>query len=993
MTAQKKQASKKKSQKDVTTKTTSKTTRDKTPKSFDSARKTGKSFTVVGIGASAGGLEALEGFLRNIKAGCDMAFVIIQHRATESKSVMPSLLERYTEFKVTEIDNNMKVLPNCVYINPPHKDVSITNGMLYCDESASTYGVRLPIDYFFRSLARDQGERSICIILSGTGTDGTLGLKEIKAAGGMAMVQEEEQAKYSNMPRNAIDTGLVDFVLPVEKMPAELLRYIKHPYLEPSRKPVAAEEKFENALQQIFRLIRTATGHDFSNYKRNTIRRRIERRMAVHQIANLNEYIRFLNENEPEVKTLFKDMIITVTNFFRDPKAFGALKEQAIKEIVGNKSLHSEIRVWIPGCATGEEAYSVAILFEEAMRELKKKSNVHIFATDVDEETIETARYGMYPDSIAADVSKKRLKTFFTGSENSYKVKNSIREMLVFATQDLIRDPPFSRLDLVCCRNVLIYMDSELQKKIIPLFHYTLNPQGYIFLGTSETIGQFTDRFSVVDAKWKIFKRKSHTTGLHEHPSFPLSVDIGSKPPTQEREQKRETDISRLAEDLILRDYSLACVLTDEKYDIVYFNGDTSRFLAQPGGEPTTNILRMVKPELHYTLSVLLHKAAYEKKEAISRNQQIKSEGDQPSFDIIVRPVKGPLNKRNFIMVVFDTKIKAEKTPEKAGKKPKTTKETKPRIKALEQELASTKEFLQTTIEELETSNEELKSSNEELQSTNEELQSTNEELETSREELQSTNEELRTINTEHQAKIDELAQANDDLNNLLASTNIATIFLDTEFKIKRFTPESKSLFKFIDTDTGRPLDNIVNKLEYENLEEDAKKVLDTLIKIEREVKTKDDIWLRVLIAPYRTTENIIDGVVITVFDISKEKYAQQYAESIVETVRQPLLVLDKDLKVISANVAFYQKFKVGPENTKGKLVYDLGNGQWDIPKLRKLLEDILLRNTTFEDFQVENDFPDIGKRKMILNARRILQKGEQKQRILLAIEDITETQ
>ena len=943
---------------------------------------------VVGIGASAGGLEALEGLLRNIKPGCNMAFVIIQHRATEPKSVMLSLLRKYTELEVYEIEDGKKIEPDCIYINPPHKDITVEDGKLYCEESTTSLGVRLPIDFFFRSLAKDQGERSICIILSGTGTDGTLGMKEVKAAGGMAMAQDEKQAKYPSMPASAIDTGLIDFILPVEKMPDELMRYVKHPYLEKSRAPVGSEDKFEKNLLKIFKLIRTNTGHDFSNYKRNTIRRRIERRMAVHKISEIDDYIKLLSKDTQEVKTLFKDMIITVTNFFRDSEAFEALKEKVIRQIVRTKPANANIRIWIPGCATGEEAYSIAILLEEVISEQENKHDVQIFATDIDDDAIDTARYGRYPDSIAADVSKVRLNRFFNRFDSSYKIKESVREKLVFAKQNLIKDPPFSKLDLICCRNVLIYMNSELQKKIISLFHYTLNPSGFLFLGTSETIGQFTDLFSPVDNKQRIFKQKPGILRANEQAPLLMPTAYEEKYPVRTGQHRRETNIGRLAERLILTEYSQPCVLLNEKYDIVYFNGNTDPFLTMPSGEPTTHILKMVRKEIHYSLSIVLHKADREQKTITSEELHIKSNGDTVNFNLIARPVTESDIKEKLYMVIFDIKSRSEKEKKKPDKEP--DKQDEPHVKFLEQELSSTKEYLQTTIEELETSNEELKSSNEELQSTNEELQSTNEELETSREELQSTNEELRTVNSEHQNKIDELARANDDLNNLLASTNIATIFLDSDLKIKRFTPESKNLFKFIETDTGRPLDHIVNKLNYENLREDTQKVLDNLERIEREILSKDGTWLRVRIAPYRTTNNIIDGVVITVFDISREKDAQEYAENIVETIREPLIVLDKDLKVISANNAFYRNFKVKSEETIGKFIYNLGNRQWDIPQLKKLLEDILSTNTSFEDFEVEHDFPNIGAKKMILNARRIHQKGKTPELILLAIEDVT---
>jgi len=924
-----------------------------------------------------------------------MTFVIIQHRSTESKSVMVSLLKKYTDLDVQEIEDNMRVEPETVYINPPHQDILIKNGRFHWETPADTYGVHLPIDHFFRSLGQDQAERAIGIVLSGTGTDGTLGVKAIKAAGGMAMVQQESQAKYSAMPRSALDTGLIDFVLPVEKMAAELKQYIKHPYLTSRREPLIGAEKFERALRDIFSLVHTITGHDFTNYKRNTIRRRIERRMAVHKLDDIKDYVRFLRENSGEVRTLFKDLTITVTNFFRDPEAFKSLREKVITEIIQNKPLQSPVRVWVPGCATGEEAYSIAMVLEETMSGLQKKHDVQVFATDIDEDAIETARYGMYTDSVAADISKERLERFFTEFDHSYKIKDLIREKLVFAKQDLIRDPPFSKLDLICCRNVLIYMGPELQRRIIPLFHYTLNPNGYLFLGTSETIGQFSDLFAPLDSRQKIFRRKSQGLKHYEHPAVPLSMESADGAMGQGQPPKQTMDLSQLAERLILREYSLPCVLVDDRFNIVYFNGDTGSFLIQPGGEPTTHILKMIRPELHYTLSVLLHKAEREEKVLTSEDMQIRLDSDVQTFKMVVRPIRESGVRQRLMLVVFDCKTKAERPAAAKAQDRQASGEgkTEPRVKALEQELASTKEYLQTTIEELETSNEELKSSNEELQSTNEELQSANEELETSREELQSTNEELRTVNSEHQTKIEELARANDDLNNLLASTNIATIFLDMDLNIKRFTPESKNLFKFIDTDMGRPLDNIVNTLEYEELEKDTRKVLDTLVKTEREVRTKDDTWLRVKIAPYRTTDNVIDGVVITAFDIGREKTAQNYAQSIVETIRQPLLVLDEGLKVVSVNPAFCGKFKVEASDTEGKRLYDLDNRQWDNPELRKLLADILLHDTFIQGFLIEHEFPAIGKRRMSLNARRVQWKGKGAEHILVSFEDITEPQ
>ncbi|MHC4105644.1 MAG: CheR family methyltransferase, partial [Planctomycetota bacterium] len=559
-----------------------KKTSKKKPKKQPAAvrRKHAQDFPVVGIGASAGGLEAIEGFFSYAPPDINIGFVIIQHLAPEHKSIMASLLNKYTKMKVTEIQDGTKVEPNCVYLNPPNKDVAIMNRKLYLLAPTQARGARLPIDHFFRSMSECQGDKSICIVLSGTGTDGTSGLKAIKGAGGMAMAQEETQARYDSMPKSAIDTGLVDYVLPVEKMASQLIKYVKHPYVGGPEKVPKAKEKFEDYMQKIFLLIRSNTGQDFSHYKQNTIRRRIERRMAVHQIAKMSEYVTYLQKNPIEIKTLFKDLLITVTNFFRDTKAFKVLNDKVISTLLESRPRDASIRVWVSGCATGEEAYSVAMLFYEVAQGLKKHFNIQIFATDIDSDAIEYARQGVYPDSIAADVSAERLKRFFIKEENAYQVKKQIREMVVFAIQNLIKDAPFSKLDLVCCRNVLIYMDSTLQKKVLPLFHYTLNPGGFLFLGTSETIGDFSDRFSVVDSKWKIFNRKDAVVDMGiERPVTPFYEP--SEPAGAEKKGvPTAANIRQMAERTILQNYAPPCILIDDKHNILYFYGETDKYLA-----------------------------------------------------------------------------------------------------------------------------------------------------------------------------------------------------------------------------------------------------------------------------------------------------------------------------------------------------------------------------------------------------------------------------
>lgn len=821
-----------------------------------------RTFPIVGIGASAGGLEAIEGFFANTPPAVNIAFVIIQHLAPEHKSIMGSLLEKYTKLKVSEVRDGMKVLPGNVYLNPPSKDISISNGRLYLSEQTEPRGVHLPIDHFFRSLAESESDKAICIILSGTGTDGTLGLKAIKGAGGMAMAQDEAQARYNNMPRSAIDTGLVDYILPVEKMAGELLKYVKHPYIGGIEKEAPAAGKFENYLQKIYILIRSATGHDFSQYKVNTIRRRIERRMAVHQIDKISGYVAYLQKNPAEIKMLFKDLLITVTNFFRDPKAFKLLNDKVILPMVKAKPGEMPIRVWVPGCATGEEAYSIAILFSEAMKNFKKHLNVQIFATDIDEDAIEYARQGIYPDSIAADVPTDRLKTYFIKEENAYKIRKQIREMVVFASQNLVKDAPFSKLDMVSCRNVLIYMNALLQKKILPLFHYTLNPDGFMFLGTSETIGEFADLFSPVDAKWKIFKRKKAPASLGlERTALPLNGSTANTAKEAKKFEPTSINIRQMAERTILQEYAPPCVLIDEKFNVIYFNGDTDKFLSMPMGEPTFNLLKISRDDIRFKLNTLLHKCQKEKKQVKSKDMKIMYDGNVASVNIIVKPVIDPAIKNEFMMVLFETPHAPAELSEK-NKKLHAGKPIEPRIAALEQELQSTKEYLQTTIEELETSNEELKSTNEELQSTNEELQSTNEELE--------------TVNTELQNKVEQLSDANNDLNNLLGCTEIATLFLDNDIHVKRFTPGAAEIFKLINSDVGRPISDIVNILIYEEMDKDVLNVLKNLGKVEKEVQTKTGNWFFMRILPYRTVENTIDGVVVTFIDITKQKTAEE---------------------------------------------------------------------------------------------------------------------
>lgn len=953
-------------------------------------------FPVVGIGASAGGLEPLESFFASIPGEKpEMAFVVIQHLSPKHKSIIGEILKKDTDMPIREIRDGLKIEPNHVYFNPPDKEVAIYHGVFHLVEPPETRYARMPINFFFRSLAQELEEKAVCVVLSGTGSDGTQGLEAVKAAGGMTMAQAEGQAKYPFMPRSAIDTGLVDYILPVEQMPGEIIRYVRHPYLE-VEKELPADKQYQNIMQKILMLVRANTKHDFSHYKQTTIRRRVGRRLAVHKIEDITDYFRYLQQNPPEIQALFKDLVICVTSFFRDPEAFKALEAKVVPEILALKPPDQPIRIWVPGCGTGEEALSLAIIFDELMERTGRHHQMQIFGTDIDPDAIDKARQGEYPESIAADVAPERLKRYFVKKDGVYKIRQEIRETVVYAVQNLISDPPFSRLDLISCRNVLIYLDTDLQKQILPLFHFTLNPNGYLFLGSSESIGAAADLFAPVDAKWKLFLRKGPVHHrLTEYPALTMGAAVlkvqGKEPPP------REVNPRALMERIVLEEFAPPCILINTRYEVLYLQGDTGKFLGLPKGEPNFNLFNLAREDLRPNLLAILHQALGEKKmvkrESIPFRQP---EGGIGYLNLSVRPLDA-LGADNLYLLIFEElPCQAQSKPYQGkgdGKAPAKP-EDGSRITVLEQELQATKEYLQTTVEELEASNEELKSTNEELQSTNEELQSTNEELETAKEELQSTNEELVTVNSELNNKVDELIDVNNDISNLLASTEVGTLFLDRDLHIKRFTPAATRLFNLIPNDLGRSIKDITPKTEYKDLWKDAEEVLHTLQAKEIEVRSKSGEIFATRIRPYRTRENVIDGIVVTYIDVSAQTFlhmAKNFAVTILETMREPLLVLDGDLKIISANQAFYRTFKTTGQETENCQIYQLGEGQWDIPQLRQLLEEIVPQNTSFQDFEMEHDFPKIGKKTMLLNACRIPPAGEHPSMILLAIEDVTE--
>ena len=849
---------------------------------------------IVGIGASAGGLAAFEAFFSGmpIVTESGMAFVLVQHLSPDHKSILSELVKRYTRMEVFEVVDGMMVKPNCAYIIPPNRDMAFLNGRLQLMEPTAPRGMRLPIDFFFRSLAQDQHERATCIVLSGTGSDGALGVRAVKSEGGMVMVQEPESTEYDGMPRSAIATGLVDYVLPPAEMAAQLIAYAARAFGKSPRAVTLPAAKAEDALKKIFILLRAQTGHDFSQYKQNTTNRRIERRMALHQIEELIGYVRYLQQTPDEVATLFRDLLIGVTNFFRDPDAFDALREQVIPQLFAHKPADTVIRVWVPGCSTGDEAYSIAILLQEHLQALKQNFKVQIFATDIDSHAVEYARAGVYPAGIAEDILPERLARFFARepADGGYRIHKSIRDMLVFSDQDVIRDPPFSKVDLISCRNLLIYMGGGLQRKLISLFHYALNPGGTLFLGTSETVGDSVELFTTMDSKSKLYQRKEEGHGAPSlgTGNFLPPLPLSGEGPFLRRSDKAPSDsklLRQVTERALLQQYAPPGVLVNERGDILYLHGRSGQYLEPAPGEAGLNILKMAREGLRRELTTALRKAVANKEQVSRPGLSVKTNGAFTTVNLTVRPVSANpdaavASGRGFL-VIFEEEMGAER-PKQAGAVEAdegagaSDTDIDARIATLKEQLQEKEEYLDTANAQLETSNEELKSSIEELQSVNEELQSTNEELETSKEELQSLNEELATVNSELQAKVADLSRANNDLNNLLAGTGVGTIFVDHHLLIQRFTPTVTQVINLIPADVGRPVGHILSNLKgYDRLVLDVQAVLDSLVPKEVEVQTEAEAWYLLRIRPYRTLENVIEGAVITFTDISEMKRAR----------------------------------------------------------------------------------------------------------------------
>ncbi len=864
-------------------------------------------FPIVGIGASAGGLEAFESFFKAMPADSGMAFILVAHLDPSHVSLLPELLQKATEMPVRHIKDGTEVKPNRVYVIPPNKDLHILHGRLQLVNRSQPRSTTLPIDSFFRSLAEDQGCNAVGIILSGTGTDGTLGLKAIKGEVGMVMVQDSESAKYDGMPRSAIAAGEADFVLPASEMPAKLVSYTQRATQMTSCRLAPTKEGFPDALQKIFIILRSRTGHDFSLYKMNTICRRIERRMNLHHIEDITDYLRYLQESEREANILFKELLIGVTNFFRDPEAFKALRN-LLSSLLESKPDNDTLRVWVAGCSSGEEAYSIAILLLECMDERQCRLNVQIFATDIDQDAIALARAGLYPSSIRADVGPERLQRhFIKEDDDQYRINKSIREMLVFAQQNIIKDPPFTKLDLLVCRNLLIYLGPELQSKLMPIFHYSLNPDGILFLGSSESVGQNTDLFIPEHKKWKIFRRK--LTGNSFHPHYNLSSSLGDITTdatigTSKIERAEELSALQLIETILDESDTPPCVIIDDACDIVYIHGRTGRYLELAEGKTSANILEMARSGLKTVLATAIRKVSATGEQVSFNDQQVQFNGDYLKLKLTVKPVLGQGGIKGLMMVIFRENNPTKKSKTKGGSRHLDRKGNMT-MQELELELQYNRENLQSTIEEMETANEELKSTNEELQSTNEELQSTNEEMETSKEELQSLNEESVTVNSELQSRIDQLSVTNDDMKNLLDSTEIATIFLDTDLCIRRFTPKAANIIPLAGVDTGRPIKHFASKLIDVDLTKYAEQVLADLAVREAEVQIDDGHYFYMRVRPYRTVANVIDGVVVTFDDITERQQAEHARQVLSVLLKRILDTLPEALAVKRANSTY----------------------------------------------------------------------------------------
>jgi two-component system, chemotaxis family, CheB/CheR fusion protein len=1024
---------------------------------------------IVGVGASAGGLEAFTRLLQHLPPDSGMGFVLVQHLDPEHESALTQLLKRATAMPVQEVTNNLRIEANHVYVIPPNTNLGITIGVLKLKPRSRNRGAHHSIDAFFEELAQDQRERAIGVILSGTATDGTLGLEAIKAEGGITFAQDDS-AKYDSMPRSAVAAGCVDFILNPEDIARELARLAKHPHVatrsslpapafhsEAERKEDQREDPNaplasgghgrpctgarqaqaeahgqrepppsprQDEFKKIMLLLRSHCGVDFSLYKSTTIQRRMTRRMALNKHNTVEDYAQFLRGNTGELAALYSDCLISVTSFFRNPEAFEILQGKVFPKLLQRHG-GEPLRVWVLGCSTGQEAYSIAMLFQESIEKLPRARSLQIFATDLNEALLAKARHGLYAKNLAEDISPERLRRFFTEEEGGYRIVKSLRDMVVFARQNLITDPPFSQSDLISCRNLLIYLEPSLQQKALPMFHYALRPEGFLLLGASESIGTFTDLFQPVDKKHKIYARKAGAT-----PAFRMPVnneagrtkhDVPStaaqravlgeipRPSGPPEGVQGELNAQREADRLMVNQFAPPGVLINADLQILQFRGSTGAWLEPSTGKASFNVLKMAREGLMLPLQAAITQAKKENKTVRRDNVRIRQNDKARTVSIQVIPLKN-LRERCFLILFEDTPVGrgASAAPSQPLRVWPPSAEETHRNAELERELAETRDYLQSIQEQHEASNEELQASNEEVQSANEELQSINEELETAKEELESSNEELTTVNEEMTHRNTELSKLNSDLVNLQTSTTLGIILLGREMTIRRFSAAAEKQFNLTTADLGRPIGGIRHNFIFPkpatptanspgDLESLLREVVSSVRESKLEVRDKEGRWYSLRAHPYFTLDHKVDGAVLMVVDItelksdeSEIKAARDYAESIFRTTRDPLVVLRPDLKVDKANEAFYQTFNLTPPETENVLIYELDHCQWAIPRLRELLEEIIPRKSIFNDFEVTHDFQRIGRRSLLLNARKLDSFSGAPEKILLGIEDIS---
>ena len=976
-------------------------------------------FPVVGIGASAGGLEAFTQLVRHLPGDTGMAFVLVQHLDPGHSSALPQILSKTTSLPVREVTNNLRVKPDHIYIIPPNTRLSLQRGLLKLEPRLAASGSARSIDSFFESLAQDQHECAIGVILSGAASDGTHGLEAIKAEGGITFAQDDSAA-YDSMPRSAIAAGCVDFILPPDQIVTELVRIAKHPVMADAlRSASAAKTKkaahtgqafpltealpVHDGFKKVLLLLRNHAAVDFSLYKPSTILRRINRRIVLNKLSSIDAYAQFLRYNARELDALYSDVLINVTGFFRNPDAFDVLKRTVFPKLIPARR-DAPVRFWVLGCSSGQEPYSLAMAFMEFCDRVPRAPKLQIFATDINDALLDKARSGLYARSLLQDVAPERLRRFFVEQEGGFRVAKPVRDTVVFARQNLLSDPPFSRMDLITCRNLLIYIEAGLQRKILPTFHYALKPGGFLFLGASESIGPFSDLFEIVDKKRRIYSRKP---GL----SPPLQLRMHPGPAAGKKETAREAlqmaegiprvlSAQREADRVTRNRYAPPGVLINSALQILQFRGDTGPYLKPPAGQATFNVLKMAREGLMLPLRAAINKAKRENKVARMEKIRVKQDGHVRIASLEVVPLKN-LKERCYL-ISFEDPSAASRTSaalvESIAPSKKRAPRGQSRFAELESELEETRDHLQSLQEQAEAANEELQASNEEITSANEELQSLNEELETSKEELESANEELTTLNDELGNRNSELNRLNSDLVNLQTSTQLAILLLGRDLTVRRFSAQAEKQFHLQASDIGRPIANIRHDLDIPDLENFVAGVIAAVREAEREVRDKQGRWFSLRARPYLSLDNQVDGAVLVLVDIDALKRSQQdllaardYATDTVDTVREPLIILDSKLRVESANRSYYRHFRASAAETVGRLIYDLGKRQWDIPEFRRLLEEILPRDTAIENLEVEVDLDQRGRRTILINARRIDDLTWTKQRILLVLEDMTE--